>query len=587
MVEVMRREPFYSAGSLQEPRLGLGCGWVVHKQSFCDCNPIWNETRDICAIVFGEDFNDPSEIDQLRHKGHVFGEADASYIVHWYEELGPAFLRKLNGSTSGIVIDKRLRQAILFNDRYGLGRIYTHDTPDGFYFSSEAKSLLRILPAVRAIDPTGLAEFCSCGCALANRTLFRGIAIMPPAAQWTFLNGQLTRRETYFDRREWENRPQLSASEFTDRLGDVFPRLLPTYLRGAQSIGMSLTGGIDGRMIMACASAEPKALPCYTFGSDYRDCADVVLARRVAELCGQKHETINVGEKFIDQFAALADQSIYFSDGAMDVTGSVELYCNRIAREIAPVRLTGNYGSEILRRNVAFRPTPLSHRLFSPEFRRLGVEAEGVYREESNVNRLSFIAFKQVSWHHYSRLSIEQSQLSMRTPYLDNSLVALAYQAPSLREANREAMLKVIADQNKSLARIPTDRGLLYHPKLIITRLNNLYQELSFRAEYVYDYGMPPWLAIIDNALRALQIERLFLGRHKFYHFRVWYRDKLSRYLKDILLDRRTKSRDYLLGSSLESLVREHVAGARNHTTELHRAISIELIYRQLIERRW
>jgi asparagine synthase (glutamine-hydrolysing) len=108
-----------------------------------------------------------------------------------------------------------------------------------------------------------------------------------------------------------------------------------------------------------------------------------------------------------------------------------------------------------------------------------------------------------------------------------------------------------------------------------------------FRAEYAYDYGMPQWLAPIDMALKPLRPERVFLGRHKFYHFRVWYRDKLSAYLRDVLLDPRSSNRPHLAPGRLETLLNEHVAGTHNHTTALHQALSIELIHRQLIERKW
>ena len=67
----------------------------------------------------------------------------------------------------------------------------------------------------------------------------------------------------------------------------------------------------------------------------------------------------------------------------------------------------------------------------------------------------------------------------------------------------------------------------------VIGKLRHLYQEFTVKSEYAYDYGMPQWLAGIDHVLAPLHLERLFLGRHKFYHFRVWYRDKLSQYVKD------------------------------------------------------
>ena len=61
------------------------------------------------------------------------------------------------------------------------------------------------------------------------------------------------------------------------------------------------------------------------------------------------------------------------------------------------------------------------------------------------------------------------------------------------------------------------------------------YQEFTFKAEYAYDYGMPQWLARLDHVFAPLRLEKLFLGRHKVAHFRVWYRDELSHYLKEIL----------------------------------------------------
>ena len=131
---------------------------------------------------------------------------------------------------------------------------------------------------------------------------------------------------------------------------------------------MSLTGGLDGRMIMAWAHSNRGELPCYTFNGTYRDCADVRIARKVAAACGQSHQTIMVGNQFLAQFPQLAEQCVRITDGAMDVTGAAELYVNRLARQIAPVRLTGNYGSEILRRYVAFRPHALPPEMFSSDF---------------------------------------------------------------------------------------------------------------------------------------------------------------------------------------------------------------------------
>ena len=80
-------------------------------------------------------------------RGHEFTPDDASYLVHLYEEMGYDFLERLNGAFSGVLLDLREQKFVLFNDRYGVNRIYYHEDKAGFYFSSEAKALLKILPA--------------------------------------------------------------------------------------------------------------------------------------------------------------------------------------------------------------------------------------------------------------------------------------------------------------------------------------------------------------------------------------------------------------------------------------------------------
>lgn len=584
MVKCMLHEPSYNSGSYINKQLGLYAGWVCHTGSFADCMPIWNETHDVCMIYSGENFNDRYDIDNIREHGHQFNPETASYLVHIYEEFGSRFFEKLNGWFSGIIIDLRDDEIILFNDRYGLGRIYYRQSAEGFHFSSEAKSLLKVFPELRQLDFSSLAETFSFGCVLQNRTMFSKIKLFPGGSRWTFKATNSVKKERYFNPETWENQKMLGGPEYYEKLKDIFARILPRYFCGRNRVGMSLTGGLDGRMIMSWANRPPEDISCYTFGSLYRDCNDVKIARQVAKICGYTHKTIDVGPQFFPMFPSLAEKAVYISDGTMNVTGSVELYVNMIASQIAPIRLTGNYGSEIMRGSVAFGPGYLNESLFKPEFPQLVRTAAKIYAREYQSHKISFIVFKQVPWYHYSRLSVEQSQLSLRSPYLDNDLVSLIYQAPKDLLLSKETSFRLIADGNAALARIPTDRGVRYGPIPFITKLQHLCQEFTFKAEYAYDYGMPQWVASIDHQLASLHLEKLFLGRHKFYHFRVWYRDQFASYIKDILLDRRTLARPYLAGQNLEKMVNSHIRGYRNYTSDIHRILTAELIQRRLIE---
>jgi asparagine synthase (glutamine-hydrolysing) len=583
MLQPMLREPFYSSGACNRDDLGVYAAFVsvdsVRPQELT-----WNETGTVGCYVAGEPSFDASVTNSLDAQGCRAPKDVGEALARLYQERGVAALEKLNGWFSGLIVDVNRRQTVLFNDRYGMNRIYVCERDGRLYFSAEAKSILAVLPAQREIDSRGMAEWFACGCPLGNRTLFRGVSLLPPGSAWIFsADGNLT-KQTYFNPAGWETQPILTAAQFSEQLNEIFPRVLQRYTNGSQPIAMSLTGGLDGRMIMAWARSGPGGMPCYTFNGPYRDCADVRIARKVAATCGQPHKTIAVGDEFLAQFPRLAEQTVYISDGAMDVTGASELYVNRLARQIAPVRLTGNYGSEILRRYVAFKPRTYSGSMFAADFSKLLQGAAATYAEEAACNRLSFIAFKQVPWHHYSRFSVEQSQITLRSPFLDNELVALAFQAPPEAAMSLAPALRLIAEGNPRLGEIPTDRGITYPADRVTNRLHRSVQEFLAKAEYAYDYGMPNWLVKMDRYLSLFQLERLFLGRQKFCHFRKWYRHPLAKYVKDILLDQRSRSRPYVNGAVLEKMVHEHTKGLGNFTVEIHKLLSIELLHRTLID---
>jgi asparagine synthase (glutamine-hydrolysing) len=230
---------------------------------------------------------------------------------------------------------------------------------------------------------------------------------------------------------------------------------------------------------------------------------------------------------------------------------------------------------------VAFRPRRLNHSLFTPEFCLLLDQAEETYRTESRGCRLSFVAFKQVPWHHYGRLAVEQSQLTVRSPFLDNELVALAYRAPRDLATSPAHLLALIADGNRAFDMVGSDRALRYRTRPILTPVTQFSQEFTAKAEYVYDYGMPRWLARTDHLLKRVHLERLFLGRHKFYHFRIWYKKQLKGYL-DACCDSSIQTSCYRPGAG-KQIIQAHLTGRDNHTLELHKLFSVQLIERLLL----
>jgi asparagine synthetase B (glutamine-hydrolysing) len=92
MVATLRYENFYASGVCSEPDLGVYGGWIVHPGSFADCQPIWNEQKDIFLLLAGECFSESETLIRLKRRGHRFDPAGAAYLVHLYEEEGEDFV---------------------------------------------------------------------------------------------------------------------------------------------------------------------------------------------------------------------------------------------------------------------------------------------------------------------------------------------------------------------------------------------------------------------------------------------------------------------------------------------------------------
>ena len=584
MLDTMGHEPFYVTGTWTDESVGVYVGWSVQKGSFADGMPLLNETGDVVLVFAGEDFPEAGTPARLTAHGHALDSAEASYLVHLYEE-DPSFPAGLNGFFHGLLVDRVQGTVTLLNDRYGMQRLYYHESKDAFYFAAEAKAILAVRSELRLLNPASLGELIALNAVLENRSLFQGISVMPAASLWRFRNGAFEHQGSYFGPREWEAQPVLDPGTYYRDLREIFFQNLPRYFVGRQHVAMSLTGGLDTRAVVAWYKGPEGSLPCYTFGGTYRDCRDVLVARRVARSCGQPHQVIQASVDFIARFPQLAERTVYLTDGCADVSCSPALYVCRQAREIAPVRMTGNYGDQILRRLRAFKPTMPAADVFQPELLAHVTAAHETYNRIADTHPLSFAAFRQAPWHHHSLLALEQTQLVQRSPFLDNDLVRINFRAPASAVENNNVRLRLIADGNPGLRQIRTDIGVGGKHEAFPGAIVRRYQNFTFKAEYAYDHGMPQWVARIDHALSPFRLERLFLGRHKFYHFRVWYRDALSKYVQEILLDPLTLSRPYVDRKAVEAMVRGHLSGGRNYTTEIHKLLSLELLNRLFIDR--
>ena len=573
MLDCMMHEPFYRRGSYTNEKLGVYVGWTCHPNSYADCMPAINDRKDVVLIFSGEHFPDHPVGDQFKAHG----------LLRQYEVKGEEFFRDLNGWFSGVLIDFRKSKVILFNDRYGMHRVYYHEEKEAFLFGSEAKSLLRARKNLRNVDMQGLGELISCNCVLENRTLFSGISLLPGGASWSWDKSLVIQKGSYFKASEWETLPPLDGETFNIRLKDTLLRIMPRYAQERGRVGISITGGLDSRTMMACLNPKPGELPCYTFGGA-KDVLDILIARQVSELYGQSYDVIRLGDGFFSRFPDLAEKTIRVTDGSLDICNAHDMYFNEAAREIAPIRLTGKFGSEVVRDHTMFHAGKYEEKLFSRDFCQYVKQAVGTLHDVKKGHQLSVAVFKDFPWREYNKIALEQSQMTFRSPYMDNDLVELMYQAPVGVRASNEPQRRVIRECNSALSEIITDRGYNEYANPLKAKLLEVYYYGLFKIDYTYLFALPHWLTRCDSIFESITGCRGLLGSQKFEYYRIWFRDELSQYTREILLDSRTAARPYFDEKTLEMMVETHTKGTRNYLDEINKAMTVELLHRVLID---
>jgi asparagine synthase (glutamine-hydrolysing) len=580
MASSMEHESFYESGMYSVPEMGIYAGWVAHETSFGAGQPFFSERRDVVLLFSGECFVDHETRTGLRQKGHELGQAAGSWLVHLYEEEGDQFFEKLNGLFSGLLIDRRQGKAFLFNDRYGVERIYWHETRDAVFFASEAKALLRILPELRAFNREGVAQFLAFGCTLGQRTLFRGVQLLPGASVWSFENGKCHKRK-YFSPETWESQPILPAETFVAEFQEKFQRILPRYFESESRIGISLTGGQDSRMIMACLPQAGEKPVCYTFSGEKRDTLDALLAARIAEVCGLEHQILRIGPDFFSDFASHVDRTVYVTDGSLGSLGAHEIYLNNRARALSPVRLTGVFGGEILRGVSMFKPLHLVHRLVNADLAETVTSCTRRWLHDGE-HPVTFAAFHETPELRFALVAASRSQVTFRTPYLDNEIVALAYRAPETARMSSDCTSSLVKANSPSLSKLPTDMGELGEVNWVAVASRRIFSKAVCKLDYLRSEGLPHGLWRLDSLVTQISSALGIAGLHKYLPYRIWFQRELAAYVDGILKDAQVRHSSLWDSRFLEHMVSDHATGHKNYVREIDAVLTLEAVERLL-----
>lgn len=581
MAEAMRHEPSLVERRIHNGEMGVYLGWMGSLEEERMLGPVERRMEGLTAFVAGNPERGDVSIGRDSEK-----ISPGAHAVYLYENGTGSFPDALKGFLSGCLVDEKRHTCLLFTDRIGLERIFYYETADEFVFASEAKAILAAVPETRAFDLQGLGQFFSCGCTFGETSLYRNVGVLPGGSVLTWKKRAPARRSKYFDPSTWESLEPLEENAFLEALCAELKSTVGASARRPMQTAVSLTGGLDSRMIMACLAAPEGTVPCYSFGSMYRETYDVKVARKVAERCRQPHHVLVLGDDFLKNIAHYLNRAVFISDGYLGLSGAAELYVNGLAKQVAPGRLTGNYGGELLRGVRAFKSTSPKGGFLKAEMQSRVQSVIREFTRFSDKRPESFTLFVQVPA-GYGRYAIERSQVVIRSPFLDEKVISLIYRRPPRFTDGYDPSSRVIGLCRPELSTIPTDRGLLGTGRGPLRALLHLYREALFRLEYWTGQGLPDGLSRMSWLGAGVAYETLFRGRHKFQHFRTWMRNEIAPYVDAVLSGEEPSSlRAVIDAARVRDMFIEHRAGRRNFTEELDRVLTLVLAEKLLLKNR-
>jgi hypothetical protein len=292
--------------------------------------------------------------------GDIIGHEEIPFaeIIRNIEGAHTGYFRKLEGIFAIAAYDKEQERLYVVSDRRSQQPVYLYKTDEGMVVSTVLSAFCR-LENRPEFDKTWLWEYLFFNYPVGDSTFLEGVRRMSPASILEYDRGSqeysIHRYAGNYRKAEY----LLDGREALDRAADVFARRIQKYFEGAETVACALTGGWDGRTMLALA--PQKDITAYTYGIP--GCDDLVGGGETARAAGIKHLSILFDNEFTRDLPNYMQETVFLSSGLQGVLRATLLYAYRRLTERGrrfPITISG-VSIDMQLRGHAHVPALVSH----------------------------------------------------------------------------------------------------------------------------------------------------------------------------------------------------------------------------------
>lgn len=233
--------------------------------------PMISRDRRYTLTYNGEVYNFREIRTDLESLGYQFhSQTDSEVVLNAWAEWGEDCVHHFNGMFAFAIWDRKCKRLSLARDRYGIKPLYWGCWNNVFLFGSEQKAILAHPAAARDVDREALLEYFTFQNIFTDRTLLKGLHLMPPGsiAHLDTGAGHGLQVKKYWDYAFCEPEGSVDAREYREELDRLMQQAVSRQLVADVELGSYLSGGMDSGTLSALASRELPNLKTFTCGFD-------------------------------------------------------------------------------------------------------------------------------------------------------------------------------------------------------------------------------------------------------------------------------------------------------------------------------
>jgi asparagine synthase (glutamine-hydrolysing) len=548
--------------------------------------PLFNEDGSVVLVFNGEIYN----YDELRRDletRHVFRtKTDSETIVHLYEELGEAFVHKLNGMFAIAIWDEKKQKLILARDRTGEKPLYYARSGSTFYFASEMKAFLPIKRIAKRLRSECVPEFLAFGNLYGPNTLLRDVHEILPAHIAVVQASGIETRQYWDDAYEIDS--QRSLSDNMIQLEELLADSVRMRLMSDVRLGAFLSGGVDSSLVVALMSrfmSEP--VQTFSVGFKEKQYSELGFAQEAAGFLHTDHHELVIDDK---QFFDAIPQLIYFQDHPINHYSAVPLYylAKYAKNSGVTVLLSGEGGDELFGGYD-------SYRAFLRDIRFKSRLPNGVWQMASRVLRAAGSSKYANICERYSD-SLEWLAFG-NSSILSRSCLRELAQVKDIEGGYFFSMLDKV--NSSWLAKV-----LYTHLRTRLVTLLMKQDKMTMASSIecrvpMLDHRIVEFAGGIDDAQKIRdgeckyilkKVAEKYLPKDLIYRQKMGFPVPLASWLRqnpactNTILDDRSLSRGLTDATVIRRMVKEHTEGKANHTSTIWNLINLELWIRMFVE---